>query len=458
MNQLYLLILLSFSFAQTQHTSNIYQSNSIFGNILQKIKFANNRFVFLTDNNNIFEVDSKDYNENDYHFKFNESNITLIKEHDKPSPLTIPLHYSNFFRNNFFLIVDKSFSDSNEVNDIKIDSEYVRFLTYSSVIPFKFGSKLKLIQIDIGNSAEIGEIDFTSLLEVKKKSKLTLSTFSDQTDRLLNHKKNHVIFDKVFLSDNSNLVSDSEHFSFPQISIEKNGFAKLEGVKSNGDVYIEGARSSVSIVSNPAGNRPSNFGESRINVKISDDLYALQNSPSNWPLLNFDTSSIKNSIKSIKVSFENYNSSLFHSKEEEPVRLLTLLAVENQDDDFQCKKFADVVSFEPKNDDETVKFSALCKNGKVEVHCRLSSGEEDESESPTTSSDESGGDDGGGNDEGKKKKRMIALICAFGSAAIILIVAVCVSLYLKKHYKEGDSDKAQILTQLNQDGTPDTTI
>ena len=490
----------------------------IFGNILQSVRFIEDAFIFLVVNDNEFEVEADDYNTDDYPFIFNMSNITLIKECDKPSPLNFSIDYTDFEKDDKFIIVDKSFNDDNRPLDILFDSKAVRFLTYSTVIPFKFSARTKVIQIALGQYSEVRAVDFSAPINIDDEAVLTVSPVNDETDSLIDQNSIQIIYDDITLNHNSRLVSDSKSFVFQRLTVKKDSTAQLEGVTANGELYVEGSKTFVSIVKNK---NPSNFRYCNLNVKIEEDLIDLTRQ-NNSPLFNFDYESIENSINSIKVKFLNYNNSLLSSEKVATIKLLDLVSVVNSDRSIDCSFLASRVSFEPQymtlssNSNEVVKFNAVCSSDNdIEVHAEVtgsivesstyssSSSSIITSQPPTESSSSSSissstatsspitttsspitttsspsttasspsttasspsttisptssfdddFNDGINKSSKKKKTRMIALICASCSAVIIVAVVVSVALYLKKHYKKGDSDKEQMMAQLNPNG------
>lgn len=417
-----------------------------FESIVESIKFGKDSLTFHLLLDNEFEVDYDDYNEDDYQFIYNKSNITLIKDCYRPSHFVLPLYYSDFHNNSKYIIVDSSFGNDNSVLDIEIQGENIRFLTYSTVIPFKYSDNLELIEFELGQYENVRAIDFVSELKIQKDSSLTLTTVSDEVNNLIKQNGIHINFNEIELKDRSSLISGNENFVFSKLLVDEDASVSLSGVTLNGELEVEGVETYVDISN-------SNLGSSTFNVEIKEDLYTIINLQHNSPLFKFDLKSIENSFKSINIHFKKYDHSL--SSFNKSVKVFNLIEFEKPSD-INCDYLSSLVTFSPsvfgfEDSGETIRFTASCNSENyVEVLGEIDlTGKITPAPSPDDDDDGDGDDTGINHSSKKKRNRIIALACACGSAVIIIVVAVAVALYLKKHYKEGDSEKAQMMVHLD---------
>lgn len=506
----------------------LMKTNSVvFERVVKSITFIENGFIFQLVHDNEFEIDFEDYNEIEYPFIFNESNITLIKECSKPCHFVLPIQYDNYNNNNYFLIVDSSFGDDNSELDITIDAEKVRLLTYSTVIPFKFSQKVEQIQIGLGQYENVRAVNFVTGFEVSKESTLTFSTISNETDYLLNEKSIKININEVELKDKSTLISDCDSFLFTNIVVDDDASVSLVGVTGNGKLDAEGIDNQIDIVSNPTKGHASNFANSIFTFNIENDLYTVinaHNSPKSSPLFKFDHESIQNSVKGINVKFEKFDRSL--DEFSRSVKVIDLIQIEQPYESSKCQEIAEKISFIPdvfttKDGKESIEFAPFCNDNNVAVlgqihsasHVTTIESTTKEPSSPITptqvpsipitptlpvtknpstpittthiptnpitqttnpstptsvpttlpttlpSQPSDGSSTGGNKDDDKdtginhrskkKRNRIIAIACACGSAVIIVAVAVSVALYLRKHHREGDSERAQMMAHLD---------
>ena len=376
--------------------------------IVQNITFVDGGYIFgLTSGENINVLENEI---NNYQFVYDQVNISLIKSSNSVSEIN--LTFANLHENNAFIIVDRSFNDDSKALPINLFGD-LYIISDSSVIPFNF-DHASLIDIDYSNDLRLVEI--TSPIIVSPQKSLSLSANNDHS---------LIQFDSITLSNQCTLSSNSESIQVKSLTIQENANATIDHVYFN---KIEGtiSASGNSYVSIPSPNI--SLATLNIDYTIGESIPIFQiNSFSNFfYAINI---TVKDNANAYDVSKLN---GMKHS-----------LIKPSDSTNGKCENVISLITFNPSklfinNKTQTVTFGVDCEENVL--YTTISISDYDPSDEDEDDEDENGG-------ISSKKLGIILGVCC---GVIIVVVIIAVSCYLKRTYKEGDSDIIQ--QELNPDG------